>query len=87
MPLNRSENTQKYFLSVCTKTLKVTPVPIKTSIEFTEKKKVENNIKLSTKVREKAESFDLQKEVKKYSEQNEFSDFEKDFSINLIKKI
>ena len=87
VPLNRSENTQKYFYIVDTKTLEVTPVPIKTSIEFTEKKRVENNIKLSTQVREKAESFDLQKEVAKYAAENKFTDFQKDFSINLIKKI
>lgn len=87
VPLNRSENTQKYFYVVDTKTLEVTPVPIKTSIEFTEKKRVENNIKLSTQVREKAESFDLQKEVTKYAAENQFTDFQKDFSINLIKKI
>lgn len=87
VPLNRAEQGQKYFYVVDTKTLEVTAVPIKTSIEFTEKTKVENNIKLSSKVREKAESFDLQEEVEKYSSQNEFTEFEKDFSLNLIKKI
>jgi DNA repair exonuclease SbcCD nuclease subunit len=84
VPLNRSENTQKFFLSVDTKTLEVKAIPIKQNITFSEKTKIENNSKLSKKVVEKAKEFDLLEAAAKYAEQNEFTDFQKNHSQNTI---
>ncbi len=87
VPLNRAEQGQKYFYVVDTKTLEVEAIPLKQKITFSEKTKIENNSKLSKKVVEKAKEFDLLAAADKYAEQNEFTDFEKQFSRNLIKKL